>query len=122
MFGFVVAVVLALVIGVVAFIPIAMAEFGILMLVIPRKPPAEVMLLYMLGLYGVWLAIIWAANRYGHTGLLNVGVIFFAVLPLPSIFIAYEWQKSIDQNHWSSVGFPVEVIDSHPKRVPFSIG
>jgi hypothetical protein len=62
---------------------------------LPRDPSAEVLALFLLALYAIWFFALWAITR--KVGRLNFVLLFLFVLPLPSIVVAYEWSKSLDE-------------------------
>ncbi|WP_154073154.1 hypothetical protein [Bradyrhizobium erythrophlei] len=62
---------------------------------LPPNPSAEVFALFMLALYAFWFFALWAITR--KVGQLNFVLLFLFVLPLPSIVVAYEWGKSLDE-------------------------
>lgn len=62
---------------------------------LPPNPSAGVFALFMLVLYAIWFFALWAITR--KVGRLNFVLLFLYVLPLPSIVVAYEWGKSLDE-------------------------
>jgi hypothetical protein len=98
-FSLVAAVVLGLVAGVFAMLLFILVAANIYDPLQPRflppHPSAEVFALFMLALYAIWFFALWAITR--KVGRLNFVLLFFFVLPLPSIVVAYEWGKSLDE-------------------------
>ena len=89
-----------LVAGIPMFLPMAIVIAGIMIQVlhVPKSFSAEADLLVMIALYGIWLLALWAIGR-----LMTWWPFFHGLLcsiPLPTIFIAYLWQSSLDlHNH-----------------------
>jgi hypothetical protein len=124
-FSLVAAVVLGLVAGVFAallFLLVAMNFYDLLQpRFLPRDPSAEVLALFLLALYAIWFFAIWAITR--KVGRLNFVLLFLFVLPLPSIVIAHEWSKSLDER-WgrrsdSTTAPNAKVRVAPPVAVPF---
>jgi hypothetical protein len=93
-FNLVAAAALGLVAGVFSTLPFLLAAANLYALleaqILPADPTAKMLPLLMLGLYAVWFLVIWAIK--GRVAAqLNFIILFFFVLPLPSILIAYWW-------------------------------
>ena len=88
---------------------------------LPPNPTAAVLALFMLALYAVWFFALWAITL--KVGRLNFALLFLFVLPLPSIVIAYEWGKSLDERwgHRSDLTTApnAKVRVASPVAVPF---
>jgi hypothetical protein len=98
-FSLVAAVVLGLVAGVFAMLPFMLVAVNIYeplqLRFLQPNPTAAVLALFMLALYAIWFFALWAITL--KVGRLNFVLLFLFVLPLPSIVIAYEWGKSLDE-------------------------
>jgi hypothetical protein len=98
-FSLVAAVALGIVAGVFAMLPLTIMAMHIYEPLqprfLPRDPSAEVLALFLLALYAIWFFALWAITR--KVGQQNFVLLFLFVLPLPSIVIAYEWSKSLDE-------------------------
>ena len=91
-FGLLAATVLGLVAGFLGAFPVLLVAVNAYYLfppyILPAHPSAEVVLLFALGLYAIWFFVLWTIKRR-MVGPLNAIILFFFVLPLPSIAWAY---------------------------------